>query len=76
MTLNYGDLDFALTNRMLIVSWPARNLECFYELNGTRDRIEWTCMTGFETAEMRRIASLMKNAGNRYLEELKLSQAS
>jgi len=72
MTINYSDLKFALTNRLLIVSWPAQNIECFCELNETRDHVDWCWMSGFETRETRRIASLLKKAGNQYLGEQRL----
>jgi len=43
----------------------------YSELNATRDRIEGTWMTGFETAEAQDIVGPRKDAGNRYLDELK-----
>jgi hypothetical protein len=72
MTLDYLDLDFTLSNRILVVFWPAQNFYCFCELNETRDRVE-AAWTGRDTSEARLIANLLKNAGNWYLEELRSS---
>jgi len=58
MTLYYGDLDL-VSNRVLIVSCATRKLGSFRGLNGARDRFEGTWM---------------KDAGNRYLDELKRMQ--
>jgi hypothetical protein len=74
MTLDYLDLDFTLSNRILVVFWPTQNVYCFCELNETRDRVESTLMNR-DTPETRRIAGLLKNAGNWYLDELKLAQS-
>jgi hypothetical protein len=74
MTLDYLDLDFTLSNRILVVFWPFQNFYCFCELNETRDRVEAT-WTSRDTSEARLIADLLKNAGNWYLEELRSSHS-
>lgn len=74
MTLDYLDLDFTLSNRMLVVFWPAQNVYCFCELNETRDRIEGTWMSRGDTPEAKLIAGLLKNAGHWYLDELRATQ--
>ena len=52
----YGDLDFTLSNELLVVSCPARNLACFCKI----DRVEDIRMTAFATAAKRSIAGLTK----------------
>ena len=75
MAISYGDLEFGLRDRVLVISWPARNLDCFCGLNDKRDRVEVTWMPGFDTRQTRNLAGMMKRAGNRYLDELKLRRS-
>ena len=75
MTLDYLDLDFTLSNRILVVFWPAQNVYCFCELNEARDRVEGTWTSRVDTPETRRIADLLRNAGNWYLNELRAAQS-
>ena len=49
----YGDLDF-VSNELLVVSCPARNLACFCAI----DRVEDLRMTAFKSAAKRSIAGL------------------
>ena len=72
MTIDYADLNFALTDRSLVVSYPAGNIECRCELNDTCDRIQRTWVTGFDTPGTRYVAELMRSAGNSYLDGLRL----
>jgi len=75
MRLSYEDLEFSMNDDLLIVSYPARDVMCFCELNGDRDYIERTWVTGFDTPGRRYVASLMRSAGNAYLDGLRLVQS-
>jgi hypothetical protein len=70
MTIVYSELDFSLTNRLLIVSWPKKDIEVFLELNERRDHVDWSWMTGADTPETRHIAELLKSAGYWYLDRV------
>jgi len=71
MTIVYSELDFSLTNRLLIVSWPNKDIEVFLELNERRDHVvDWSWVTGADIRESRRIAEFMKGAGYWYLDRV------
>ena len=72
MPLNYHDLDFSLSDSLLVVSYPARDVRCYCELNSLGDRIERTWVSGFDTPARRYVASLMRSAGNDYLHGLQI----
>jgi hypothetical protein len=71
MTIVYSELDFSLTNRLLIVSWPNKDIEVFLELNERRDHVvDWSWVTGANIPETKHIAGLMKSAGYWYLDRI------
>src|SRR5262249_19234601 len=61
MTIVYRELDFSLTNRLLVVSWPKKGIKVSLELNESRDCIDWSSVTGADTPEKKHIAELMKS---------------
>ena len=71
MTINYSDLRFSLAHRALIVSYPARNLQCLCDVNEDRNQIVGAWMPGLNTLEARSLTDLFKDAGNEYLAGLK-----
>jgi hypothetical protein len=71
MQIEPGDLKFSLVNQSLIISWAAQDLQCFCDLDGSRNYILRTRMPGPDTPDTRQMAGQLKGAGNRYLAELR-----
>jgi hypothetical protein len=71
-TINSDDLNFALTNRLFIISCPAAGVELHCDLNETGDRIIGSWIVGNDGPEAGHIAGLMVAAGNAHLENMKV----
>jgi hypothetical protein len=71
VTIICSELEFSLTDRLLVISWPQQGIRVFCEFNETLEHMDWCWREGTDTPEKENLAGLMKSAGYWYADDLR-----